>query len=107
MLEVLFHKKELTVQSVCEKTLMPNSSMTYVLDKLAKRAYISRKQDDKDKRIYSIALTQKGLELAYDIFPKHYQAMKSIFDVLTQEEQLMMQTLLKKIGYHAKESLGK
>lgn len=106
VLEVLFHQKQMTVQGVCEKTLMPNSSMTYVLDKLVKKKLVERVQDQNDKRRYMVKLSNEGLKKANEIFPIHYQVMQEVFSVLSDEEQAIFQVLLKKVGYYAKKKVG-
>ncbi len=101
VIETLFHKGRMPVQGMCQKVLIPNSSMTYVLDKLEERSLIKRSQDHLDKRIYYVELTDSGLDHAKDILPKHYEVMRSVFDILSVEEKAIINDLLKKIGYHA------
>lgn len=105
-LEVLYQKGRLPVQSICDEVLIANSSMTYVLDKLENKLLITRTQDQKDKRTTYIQLSKLGKKFADDVFPNHYKEMRKIFDVLTKEEQEVLNNSLKKIGYFAKESNG-
>lgn len=101
VIETLFQKGRMPVQGMCQKVLIPNSSMTYVLDKLEEKMLISRIQDELDKRIFYVELTKKGFDHANEILPKHYQVMQSVFDILTVDEKEIINKLLKKIGYHA------
>ncbi len=101
-LEALYHKGRLPVQAVCSKVLIANSSMTYVLDKLEQRQLLKRTRDNHDKRTYYVELTHEGKLFIESIFPKHYEVMKLVFDVLNDEEKELINELLKKIGYHAK-----
>ncbi|VEU82307.1 MarR family winged helix-turn-helix transcriptional regulator [Acholeplasma hippikon] len=101
-LEVLYHKGKLPVQSVCDAVLIPNSSMTYVLDKLEVKKLITRTQDKLDKRTYYVELSENGLNFSNEIFPKHYEHMRKVFDILSTNEQESLNQLLKKIGYFAK-----
>jgi len=100
-MEALYHKGRLPVQGMCQKVLIANSSMTYVLDKLQEKKYIDRIQDQNDKRTFYVELTPTGQKVADEIFPKHYETMKSLFDVLSKEEKEMLGTILKKVGYQA------
>lgn len=100
-LEVLFHKGKLPVQAMCTEVLIANSSMTYVLDKLEGKDLIKRIQDMNDKRTFYVELSEKGRIYATKIFPKHYQVMREVFDVLNVEERETLNNLLKKVGYHA------
>ena len=101
--EVIYHKERLTVNEIKEKVLVANSSLTYILDKLEKKEYIKREADKNDKRIKHISLTDKGLTKALDVFPKHYDNLKEIFNTLSEEECKSLNQSLKKIGYLAKE----
>ena len=81
VLEVLFKKTTLSVQSICDVVLIANSSMTYVLDKLEKRGLIKRYKDKTDKRVILVKLTNKGQKITDEISPKHYEYMHDLFKV--------------------------
>lgn len=98
VIEVLYHKGPLQVQTICEKILIAASSMSYVIDKLKKKGYIEAPQDPTDRRVHIVKLTNIGQELMDDIYPKHVATLRSVFDVLSEEEEVMMQELLKRIG---------
>ncbi|CAM3680458.1 MarR family winged helix-turn-helix transcriptional regulator [Erysipelothrix urinaevulpis] len=104
-LESIYHKEGLTTQALIDSVLIPNSSMTYVIAQLEKKGLILRKKDKADQRVINLYLTDKGRELFDEIYPKHYNDMRPIFDVLTQNEEVLLQTLLKKVGKEAKRRL--
>lgn len=106
VLEVLYKKGTLSVQSICNVVLIANSSMTYVLDKLEKRGLIKRYKDKIDKRIILVKLTVEGRKITDNIIPKHYEYMRNLFEVLDVKENETLQTLLKKVGYYAEEIVG-
>ena len=62
-LEVLYHKGPLPVQSICEKVLIANSSMSYVIENLIKKELIEKVKDQNDRRIHIVHLTEKGKKL--------------------------------------------
>jgi MarR family 2-MHQ and catechol resistance regulon transcriptional repressor len=97
-LEVLYHKGPLPVQSICEKVLIANSSMSYVIENLIKKELIEKVKDPSDRRIHIVHLTQKGEMLFDDIYPKHLEHMRSFIDVLDINEEANLQFLLKKLG---------
>jgi len=99
-LEVLYHKGPLPVQSICEKVLIASSSMSYVIENLIKKDYISKTKDIKDKRYHIVELTEKGRNLMDDIYPKHVQKLRKYIDILNQDEELSLQTYLKRLGKH-------
>ncbi len=105
-LEVLYHKGKQPIKSVGEKMLMANSSMTYVVDKLVKRGFISKEQDERDRRNTLIDLTSEGKQFFNSIFDHHIETLTSIYDILTQNETDELIKLLKKVGYRAKEIQG-
>ncbi len=103
VLEALYTKGELSVQELIDKILIPNSSMTYVLDVLEKKNYIERKKDKKDRRRQQLSLTSSGTTIFLKIYDIHYNHMTKIFEVLTPEEEVVLRNLLKKIGKKAQE----
>jgi MarR family 2-MHQ and catechol resistance regulon transcriptional repressor len=97
-LEVLYHKGPLPVQAICEKVLIASSSMSYVIENLIKKNLIVKIKDPSDRRIHIVHLTDKGVRLFDDIYPKHLAHMRSVIDVLDASEEYELQKLLKKLG---------
>lgn len=97
-LEVLYHKGPLPVQSICEKVLIANSSMSYVIENLIKKGLIEKVKVHNDRRIHIVHLTQKGAMLFDEIYPKHFDHMRSVINVLNEAEESELQNLLKKLG---------
>ncbi len=100
-MEALYHKKTLNTQQLIDLVLIPNSSMTYVLDVLNKKKYIQRVRNKEDKRIQSLSLTAKGKAVFEKVYEKHFEMMREIFDVLSDEEEATLQEILKKLGKEA------
>jgi MarR family 2-MHQ and catechol resistance regulon transcriptional repressor len=98
VLEALYHKGELTIQTLKEKILIANSSLTYVLSRLIDKAFIQKKQQKQDKRVYKISLTVKGRRVFDSIYKTHLKNMRTKLDILTPDEERTLQMLLKKIG---------
>lgn len=105
VMEALYTKKELSTQELIDSILIPNSSLTYVLDELSKRGYLNRKKDENDRRRQYLSLTNEGETVFLEAYDVHYHHMQQIFDVLTQEEQQQLQEYLKRIGLSAQEKL--
>ena len=85
-LEALYHKQSLTTQELIDLVLIPNSSMTYVLDVLMKKNYIERNRNTEDKRIQTITLSPDGIEKFETVYKTHFQMMREIFDILDESE---------------------
>ena len=105
-LEALYNKGSLSAQELTGLVLIPNSSMTYVLDNLEKKGLINRQRDEADRRVYRSSLTEEGQRAFPEIYATHYEHMRTVFDVLTPEEEVQLQELLKKLGKHAEETLA-
>ena len=97
-LEVLYHKGPLPVQAIKEKVLIASSSMSYVIERLLDKDLITKSISPKDNRVHHVHLSQKGKDLMDEIYPKHVQTLRQTLNILTSEEELQLQTLLKKIG---------
>lgn len=106
VLEVIYHKKRITVTDIKEKVLVASSSLTYILDKLEKKALITRTKSEIDKRIIYVELTDNGTKISDKVFPKHYDVLKEVFNVLSDSEKNTLTSLLKKVGYNAKKFGG-
>lgn len=104
-MEALYTKGSLSTQELIDLVLIPNSSMTYVLDNLSKKGYLQREKDAADKRIQRLSLTEEGRDLFTSVYDHHYKHMRAVFDCLDPEEEARMQTLLKTVGKHAERTL--
>jgi MarR family transcriptional regulator, 2-MHQ and catechol-resistance regulon repressor len=100
-LEILLNKGPQTIQSISERILMPNSSLTYVIENLLGKKLISKKTNSKDKRAFVIDLTSSGKDLITRLFKRHEQTIEELFNVLSDEEINVVASNLKKIGLKA------
>ncbi|WP_432664694.1 MarR family transcriptional regulator [Wukongibacter baidiensis] len=98
VLEVLYHKGDLRISEIIEKTLSTGGNMTVVIDNLEKEKLIKRYRDPKDRRATLISITESGKELMDVIFPKHVDDLREIFGVLSNEEKEILFVLLKKLS---------
>lgn len=101
-LEALFHKSELSVNEILDKVLIANSSMSYVLQQLIQKGYITKGQDATDRRSYNVTLTPKGKALIKEVYAQHVVNLRESLDILDPEEELELQRLLKKLGKQGK-----
>lgn len=104
-MEALWNKGSLSAQGLIDLVLIPNSSLTYVLDTLSKKGLVKREKDPHDRRVQSISLTGRGEDVIREIYEIHYAHMREIFDVLSPEEENELRALLKKLGKHAERKL--
>jgi MarR family 2-MHQ and catechol resistance regulon transcriptional repressor len=100
-LEILLNKGPQTIQSISERILMANSSLTYVIDNLLDKKLISKRINSKDKRAFVIDLTNSGKDLISKLFVRHEQTIEELFNVLSKDEISAIATNLKKLGLKA------
>lgn len=105
-MEALSTKGELVTQELAEKILIPNSSLTYVLDILEKRNYVIRRKDPSDRRRQLVSLSDDGKAVFKDVYAQHFTYMEEIFSVLSENEQNVLEDLLKRLGKYAEEKLN-
>lgn len=98
VLEALYHLGSLHQNQLAEKILKSGGNLTLVIDNLAKRDLVCRERDEADRRFVTVSLTDKGRALIEEIFPRHVQIVVQEVSVLTNEEQLQLATLCRKIG---------
>ena len=101
VLEVLLNKGPQTLQSICNRVLMVNSSISYVFDSLVSKKMVIKKVNPKDKRAFLISLTKSGKTLITQIFKKHELAISKVFSTLSEAELNQMSPLVLKLGKHA------
>jgi MarR family 2-MHQ and catechol resistance regulon transcriptional repressor len=102
VLEALYHLGDMPIGKLGEKILVTGGNMTVILDNLEKQGYIERIKSPTDRRSLFIKLTEKGKTLIDQVFPGHKLFVAEIISVLTEEEQIVLGSLLKKLGLSIK-----
>lgn len=97
-LEALYNKGKISVNQLISYVLIPNSSMTYVIESLKKKGYIEQCPLEDDNRVKLISISERGQNIFTKAYDVHYTYMRQKFDVLSVEEEKTLQTLLKKLG---------
>jgi MarR family 2-MHQ and catechol resistance regulon transcriptional repressor len=97
-LETLGHLGPMLIGELTRKQLVCAGNMTVVVNNLEKDGLVKRKTDAKDRRATHVRLTAKGKRLFDKIFFQHAEFVTDIASVLTEEEQLELGRLLKKLG---------
>ena len=100
VLELLYHKGDQPIQIIGKKILIASSSITYVVDKLEQKGFVSRRACPTDRRVTFATLTDLGKEKIESIFPEHEQKIAQVFELLTDEETKTLTELLKRVGHH-------
>ena len=97
-LEVLYHKGPLTPNVISAKVLIAQSSMSYVIQRLVEKGLIERTVTHLDKRSALLHLSASGKALMDRVYPDHVATLRQTLDRLSADDELTLQTLLKRIG---------
>ncbi|MDX1701690.1 MAG: MarR family transcriptional regulator [Melioribacteraceae bacterium] len=98
ILETLHHKGKQTVRQIADAVLIKTGSITYVIDKLEVKGWVTRSDCKEDRRVVYIELTEEGKRLMDTIFPQHQLVIEELFSGLSSEEQEVFIELLKRVG---------
>jgi MarR family transcriptional regulator, 2-MHQ and catechol-resistance regulon repressor len=85
--------------------MLTSGSISTAVDRLEKRKLVRRDPSVDDARVIYVSLTGAGHALIQRIFSRHAQRMEEVFGPLSDQERLLLEELLKKVGKHA-ESMG-
>lgn len=99
VLEVLYHKGEMTVGQVQKKILSSTGTMPVIIKNLEKRQLISHKEDENDKRKCLLYITDKGRDLISEVFPKNKELIIDYFKTMKTSEKKEFLRLIKSLNY--------
>jgi MarR family 2-MHQ and catechol resistance regulon transcriptional repressor len=105
VLEVLLHKGPMPVNAIGPKVDLNPGSVSVAVDRLYKKGLVSRLEGARDRRVRTVALTEKGREMFLPLFRRHAALIKRAFQDVSLEELQQLEVVLKKIGKRA-ESLA-
>ena len=103
ILEVLYHKGPLLLGEVQRRILVSSGGVTYLVDRLAQKGLVERRECTEDRRARYAALTAEGEALIGRIFPEHAACIEHAMKGLTMEEQKQATALLRALGKTADE----
>ncbi len=104
ILELLYHKKRLTLKEIGNSIIITSGSITYNIDKLEQKGYLSRIPCNEDRRVIHAEITKKGTDLFDEIYPHHLITVHNLMQGLTDDEKNIAIELLKKLGLNAMNS---
>lgn len=102
VLELLYHKGRQPLQQIGNKILLASGSITYVVDKLENRGFISRISCDSDRRVTFAEITDEGNAFMDELFPRHEKQLTELMNALSEEEKQQAIELVKKLGLSIK-----
>lgn len=106
ILEVLYHKGVLRLGEIQQKLLVTSGGITYLVDRLAAKGLVERRDCPEDRRVRYAALTAEGEALIRRIFPQHARVVAEALSGLGAQEQVEATALLKTLGLAAADLPG-
>jgi DNA-binding MarR family transcriptional regulator len=77
---VIGKKGKMTMNALSDWMSLATSTMTRIVDNLVRDGYIERTQDERDRRVVQVSLTDKGQELFQVIYGIYHDYHKRIVD---------------------------
>lgn len=71
--------------------------ITKVIDKLEERDYVRRERGSRDRRTYSLYLTEEGERIVNDYWPRFIQDEQDCLNKLTPKEQRQFLSMLERL----------
>jgi len=105
VLEALLHKGPMPVNTLGSKVRLTSGSITALVDRLARKGLLERREDPADRRTRMVHLTPAGRKLISCAFAEHEAAMDRATSGLTPVERTQAADLIRKLGLHAQELL--
>jgi len=105
VLEVLLHKGPMPVNAIGPRVDLNPGSVSVAVDRLYKKGLVSRLESPGDRRVRTVALTEKGRKMFLPLFRRHAALIKRAFQEVSSEELQQLEVVLKKVGRRA-ESLA-
>ncbi len=101
VLEVLLHKGPMPVNAIGPKVDLNPGSVSVAVDRLYKKGLVSRLESPRDRRVRTVALTEKGRKMFLPLFRRHAALIRRAFQEVSSEELQQLEVVLKKVGKRA------
>ena len=96
VMEALYSKGRLSTGEVMEKILTTSGNIPVIVKNLEKDGFITRKQDEADKRRFILDLTDKGKDLMDEIVPENLKFMDELISLWDDDEKEELIILMNK-----------
>jgi DNA-binding MarR family transcriptional regulator len=95
---MLHHRGELSMSDLAHELGLAMSTLTNVIRRLIGRELILRERNEKDRRVYMVKLSPKGLEIAEQMWDQLQHMFNKVQSVLTAEELQQFVSLSLKVA---------
>lgn len=107
VLRMLAENDGMTQSEIAEKLDIRPSSLGELVRKLVENGFVERRQNEKDKRVINVYLTEKGREIEGQFINKRQQSAESWCAGLSEDEKEQLSGLLGKLISSMEESMSK
>ena len=97
-LEALYHRGDMLLSDLQRRILVSSGGITFVVDRLAKKGLVRRRQCPDDRRARFASLTADGERMVQEIFPEHAARIRALCSALSAAEQRDAIGLLRTLG---------
>ncbi len=101
ILEALLHKGPMPVNTIGPKVFLTPGSISVAVDRLLKRALVTRTNSSEDRRVRVVDLTPSGRRLIEQVFAAHARQVDRLAEVLSPKERRQIARGLKAFGKSA------
>ncbi len=95
----LYYQDDVNQEALSRYLSIDGANTTRAIKKLEQEGYVTRQQDQADKRAYKIFLTDKAIEIKPQIFALISDWEDRLFQDLSAEERIVFTGLLKRVGH--------
>ena len=96
VMEALYSKGRLSTGEVMEKILTTSGNIPVIVKNLEKDGFITREQDESDKRRFILDLTEKGRDLMDVIVPENLKFMDELISLWDDDDKEELIILMNK-----------
>jgi DNA-binding MarR family transcriptional regulator len=105
-LMMLHHRGELSMSDLAHELGVPMSTLTNVIRRLLGRELIIRERNEKDRRVYMVSLSPKGIALAEQMWAQFDHMFQKVQAALTPQELQQFVSLSLKVGKAIQQDIG-
>jgi MarR family 2-MHQ and catechol resistance regulon transcriptional repressor len=98
---ILAHLNEVgraKTQKLGEVAIITSGTITHTVNKLVKQGYVDKVQDDEDRRVYWVQITDQGRQAFNQVHEAHLKHLNYLFEDFTEEEKIGFIDTLKQLG---------
>ena len=96
-LNFLLKRKDCPMRELADSMHLGFSSMTGLVDRLAKQGLVERRRTEKDRRVVFVNISGKGRKVLCEIFDQRRKMIMSLFGNLTARERFEYLYILEKL----------